>query len=118
MVSRIVTQYTDLLRTSDYDLWVRLRELLRGQGLDPERTVVVELLQEGPDHEDGRVISEGGRVYRFTLYYDQADEHGASSARLGGWADITGSWRDGSLGTRAADAFAWMSSASSGGGTS
>ncbi|MEW2388722.1 hypothetical protein AB0933_10230 [Streptomyces venezuelae] len=117
MVSSIVTQYTDLLRTSDYDLWVRLRELLRGQGLDPQRTVVVELLQEGPDHEDGRVVSADGRVYQFTLYYDQADEHGASRARLGRWADITDSWRDGSLGPRTADAFAWMSSASSAGGT-
>ncbi|MFI7318058.1 hypothetical protein [Streptomyces venezuelae] len=110
MVSSIVVQYTDLLRTSDYDLWVRLRELLAGQGLDPRRTVVVELLQEGPDHEDGQVISEDGRVYRFTLYYDQADEHGAASARLGGWADITASWREGSLGVRTEGAFAWMAS--------
>jgi hypothetical protein len=37
-------------------------------------------LQEGPDHEDGRVISEDGRVYRFSLFYDQAAEHGACSA--------------------------------------
>ncbi|MGQ4415906.1 hypothetical protein ACN6LA_001200 [Streptomyces sp. SAS_269] len=49
----IVVQYTDLLRTSDYDLWSRLRELLKGQGLDPDRTIVVDLLREGPDHEDG-----------------------------------------------------------------
>ncbi|MDQ1009501.1 hypothetical protein QFZ82_003986 [Streptomyces sp. V4I23] len=110
MVSSIVVQYTDLLRTSDYDLWSRLRELLRAQGLDPDRTIVVDLLQEGPDHEDGQVISEEGRVYRFTLSYDQAAEHGARSARLDRWTDITDSWRRGSLATRTADAFAWMSS--------
>ncbi|MFD7687748.1 hypothetical protein [Streptomyces sp. NPDC059781] len=110
MVSSIVVQYTDLLRTSDYDLWIRLRELLKAQGLDPDRTIVVDLLQEGPDHEDGQVISEEGRVYRFTLHYDQAADHGARSARLGRWTDITDSWQRGSLATRTADAFAWMSS--------
>ncbi|MET7430370.1 hypothetical protein ABZT16_15495 [Streptomyces flaveolus] len=110
MVSSIVVQYTDLLRTSDHDLWSRLRELLKGQGLDPDRTIVVDLLQEGPDHEDGQVISEDGRVYRFTLFYDQAAEHGARSAYLHGWTDVTDSWRIGSLATRTADAFAWLSS--------
>ncbi|GGW45567.1 hypothetical protein CP966_19865 [Streptomyces galilaeus] len=110
MVSSIVVQYTDLLRTSDYDLWSRLRTLLEGRGLDPDRTVVVDLLQEGPDHEDGRVISEDGRVYRFTLFYAQAAEHGARNAYLDGWTDITDSWRIGSLANRTADAFAWMSS--------
>ncbi|MEU2925752.1 hypothetical protein ABZ636_11930 [Streptomyces sp. NPDC007251] len=109
MVSSIVVQYTDLLRTSDLGLWCRLRELLTGQGLDPGRTVVVDLLQEGPDHEDGQVISEDGRVYRFSLFYDQASEHGARSACLHGWTDITDCWRTGSLATRTADAFAWMS---------
>ncbi|MFY4716948.1 hypothetical protein [Streptomyces sp. LaBMicrA B280] len=110
MVSSIVVQYTDLLRTSDSDLWSRLRELLEGQGVDPQRTVVVDLLQEGPDHEDGQVISGDGRVYKFTLFYDQAAEHGARSAWLYSWTDITDSWRNGSLATRTAGAFAWMSS--------
>ncbi|MFD3654285.1 hypothetical protein [Streptomyces sp. NPDC058620] len=108
MVSGIVVQYTGLLRTSDQDLWIRLRELLRGQGLNPNRTVVVDLLQEGPDHEDGRVIAEDGKVYRFTLFYDQSAEHGARRAYLHGWTDITDSWRIGSLATRTADAVAWM----------
>lgn len=110
MVSSIVVQYTDLLRTSDYALWSRLRELLKGQGLDPDRTIVVDLLQEGPDHKDGQVISEDGRVYRFPLFHDQAAERGARSAYLHGWADITDSWQIGSLATRTADAFAWRSS--------
>ncbi|MHC5258080.1 hypothetical protein ACYSUO_09350 [Streptomyces sp. UC4497] len=110
MVSSIVVQYTDLLRTSDYDLWSRLRVLLKDQGLDPDRTIVVDLLQEGPDHEDGQVIAADRRVYRFTLYYDQAAEHGARSAYLEGWTDITDSWQIGSLAPRTADAFAWMSS--------
>lgn len=87
-----------------------MRELLKGQGLDPDRTVVVDLLQGGPDHEDGQVIAEDGRVYRFTLFYDQAAEHGARGAYLHRWTDITDSWRIGSLATRTADAFAWMSS--------
>ncbi|GAA3104658.1 hypothetical protein [Streptomyces echinatus] len=110
MASSIVVQYTALLRTSEYEMWSRLRELLKGQGLDPHRTVVVDLLQEGPDHEDGQVISEDGRVYRFTLFYDQAAEHGARDVYLEGWTDITDSWRIRSLANRTADAFAWMSS--------
>ncbi|WP_405880661.1 hypothetical protein OG762_19990 [Streptomyces sp. NBC_01136] len=111
MVSSIVVQYTDLLRTSDYDLWSRLRVLLKVQGLDPNRTVVVDLLQEGPDHEDGQVISDDGKVYRFSLFYDQASEHGARSAYLHDWTDITDCWRAGSLATRTTDAFAWMTQA-------
>ncbi|BDM69838.1 hypothetical protein HEK616_33250 [Streptomyces nigrescens] len=62
--------------------WVRLWELLRNQGLDPARTIVVDLLQEGPDHEDGQVISDDNRGYTFSLVYDQAAEHGARSAYL------------------------------------
>ena len=72
-----------------------MRELLKGQGLDPDRTIVVDLLQEGPDHEDGQVISQDGRVYKFTLFYDQAAEHGARSAYLHGWTDITDRWLPG-----------------------
>jgi hypothetical protein len=56
MVSSIVLQYTELLRAGEYDLWVRLRELPEGQALDPDRTVVVDLLAGGPDHEDGQVL--------------------------------------------------------------
>ncbi|WP_409058404.1 hypothetical protein [Streptomyces sp. SYP-A7185] len=108
MVSSIVVQYTDLLRTSEYDLWRRLRELLTGQGLDPDRTVVVDLLQEGPDHEEGQVISADGRVFAFSLHYDQAAENGAESAVLRGWTDVTDHWRTGSRAGLTAGAFAWM----------
>ncbi|MFF9375983.1 hypothetical protein ACF1BB_15700 [Streptomyces griseoluteus] len=109
MVSSIVVQYTGLLRTSAHDLWSRLRELLKIQGLDPHRTIVVDLLQGGLDHEDGQVIYEDGRVYRFTLFYDQVAEHGARNAYLRHWTDITDTWQNGSLATRTADALAWMS---------
>ncbi|MER5741377.1 hypothetical protein ABT117_37760 [Streptomyces sp. NPDC002262] len=115
MVSSIVVQYTELLRSSSHDLWVRLRELLKGQGLDPARTTVVDLLQGGLDHEDGRVISDDDRVYTFRLRYDQTAEHGARSARLEDWTDVTGSWETGSLATRTAGAFAWKSAARTGG---
>ncbi|MGW1756750.1 hypothetical protein [Streptomyces mirabilis] len=86
MVSSIVVQYTDLLRTGEYDLWRRLRELLQGQGLDPDRTVVVDLLQEGPDHEDGQVISADGRVFKFS------PDHGLLSLRAPsrGWPSSKG----------------------------
>ncbi|WP_371645695.1 hypothetical protein [Streptomyces mirabilis] len=107
MVSSIVVQCTDLLRTSEYDLWERLREVLRGQGLDPDRTVVIDLLPEGPDHEDGQVISDDGRVFKFSLFYDRASEDGARSASLHGWTDITDRWRTGSRATLTAGAFAW-----------
>lgn len=115
MVSSIVVQYTELLRSSSFDLWVRLRELLTDQGLDPARTTVVDLLQGGPDHEDGQVIADDNRVYRFRLFYDQAAEHAARSAYLDNWTDITESWETGSLATRTEGAFAWKSGPSSSG---
>lgn len=105
VISNIVVQYTGLLRTSTFDLWARLRELLRAQGLDPDVTVVVDLLQESLSHEEGQVISGEGRVYRFNLFYDQEAEHGARSAYLRDWTDITESWQTGSLARRTADAF-------------
>lgn len=109
VMADIVVQYTELLRTSSYDLWVRLRELLKIQGIDPNGTVMVELFQGGPDHEDGQLISAQGRVYSFTLFYDQAVEDGALSAELRNWTDITESWRLGLLAARTAEAFAWQS---------
>jgi hypothetical protein len=109
MMSSIVDQYTERLRTSTSDLWARLRELLRAQGLDPDLTVVVDLVPEGPDHEDGQVISDDGRVYTFSLFYDRESEHGACSAYLHYWTDITESWQTRSLARRTADAFTWMS---------
>ncbi|KAB1986205.1 hypothetical protein [Streptomyces triticiradicis] len=108
MVSSIVVQYTDLLRTSEYDLWERLREILRGKGLDPDRTVVVDLLAGGPDHEDGQVISADGRVFKFSLFYDREVENGAQNAVLHGWTDITDRWRTGSRAGLTAGAFAWI----------
>ncbi|MFF4344350.1 hypothetical protein ACFY00_31055 [Kitasatospora sp. NPDC001540] len=107
MVSDIVVQYTRLLRTSDIDLWVRSRELLRERGLDPAETVVVDLLQESLHHEEGQIISAEGRVHRFHLYYDQQAEDGAAHARIGKWTDATDDWHDDSLTRRTADAFAW-----------
>ncbi|MFE3500992.1 hypothetical protein ACFXPX_22545 [Kitasatospora sp. NPDC059146] len=109
MTTGIVVQYTGLLRNSDHDLWVRLRELLRGQGLDPEGTVVVDLLQESLGSEEGQVISAEGRVYRFSLTFDPEREDGVRDARLGRWRDVTDSWRDGALARRTEFAFAWKS---------
>ncbi|MEU4119659.1 hypothetical protein AB0F71_34825 [Kitasatospora sp. NPDC028055] len=109
MTPSIVVQYTGLLRNSSHDLWVRLRELLRGQGLDPEGTVVVDLLQESLSHEEGRVISADGRVYEFSLHYDQERAGGALDAHLSGWKDITDSWQGGALAPRTEFAFAWKS---------
>lgn len=108
MVSSIVVQYTELLRVGEHDLWSRLRELLEGQGLDPDRTVVVDLLSGGPDHEDGQVISADGRVFKFSLFYDQDLEDGAKNAVLYGWSDITDRWRTGSRAGLTSGAFAWM----------
>jgi hypothetical protein len=112
-MSRVV-QYTELLQAGAFDLWARLRDLLRTQGLDPDLTVVVDLVPEGPDHEDGQVISDDGRVYRFSLFYDREAEHGARSAYLYDWRDITDSWQTGSLARLTADAFAWKSQRANG----
>lgn len=108
MVSSIVVQYTELLQAGEYDLWGRLRELLEGQGLDPDRTVVVDLLAGGPDHEDGQVISADGRVFKFSLFYDRELEDGAQNAVLHGWTDITDRWQTGSRAKLTEGAFAWM----------
>ncbi|MBR7835562.1 hypothetical protein KDL01_19960 [Actinospica durhamensis] len=100
-------QYTHLLRESPLDLWRRLRELLAGQGLDPDATVVVDLFPDGADQEYGQVLTDEGRVYRFDLRYDREHPRSVRSATLERWTDITESWQTEPLGSRTAEALIW-----------
>ncbi|WUD70701.1 hypothetical protein OG937_02895 [Streptomyces sp. NBC_00510] len=63
-------------------------------------------MQQGPDHEDGEVISDDGKVYRSTLFYDREAAHGARTASLRNWTDVTDSRQIGFLGNRTAGALA------------
>ncbi|MFJ6784406.1 hypothetical protein [Streptomyces yangpuensis] len=99
--------YTHLLRTSSFDLWVRLRNLLRERGLDPASTVLVNLFPDGGDHEFGRAIAEDGRVYRFDLFYDRDSPQGARKATIRSWTDITDTWQAEPLHDEIAQAFIW-----------
>lgn len=107
MAQAVHVLYTDLLRSSSFDLWQRLRELLEEQGLEPAATVVVDLFPDDSDREFGQIITDEGRVYRFDLCYNRADPHGARTATLQSWTDITESWQTEPLRNRTADAFIW-----------
>ncbi len=69
----------------------------RGQGVDPMQAVVVDLLEGGPDHEDGQLMSGEGRIYRFSLFYDWRPEARCRGAYFHNWTDITETWQSGPL---------------------
>ncbi|MFE7244425.1 hypothetical protein [Streptomyces sp. NPDC057580] len=96
--------YTHLLRKSPLDLWVRLRNLLKEQSIDPANSVLVDLFPDGGDHEFGQIISEEGRVYRFDLMYDRDRPGGVRRATLRHWTDITDTWQTEPLQRQTADA--------------
>ncbi|MFC7797200.1 hypothetical protein [Streptomyces cinereoruber] len=100
-------QNTDLLHTSAFGLWRRLRSLLEDQGLDPATTVLVNLFPDGGDHEFGQCIDEDGRVYSFDLVYDRESSTAENRAVLRNWTDVTDTWQHRSFADEIADAFIW-----------
>jgi hypothetical protein len=62
---------TALLRTGDDPFWIRLRELLRERGLDPEELELVESQEEGERYEFGIVVTPEGHRFQYTIYYGE-----------------------------------------------
>lgn len=100
-------QNTDLLLTSPFDLWRRLRSLLEDQGLDPATTVLVNLFPDGGGHEFGQCIDEDGRVYSFDLVYNREIPKAENRAVLRNWTDVTDTWQRRSFADEIANAFIW-----------
>jgi hypothetical protein len=64
-----VRELTSLLRSNDEPLWSRLRELLRGRGIDPTRAVLAECFPDDTAFEFGIVVSADGSVFQFGFDY-------------------------------------------------
>jgi hypothetical protein len=86
---------TELLRTSDEQPYRRLRELLVGQGRDPQTDVLADLFEDDTDQEFGVLVTgTPRRVLTFVMHYGR---RGDLKTRLGeatlhDWQDITDQW--------------------------
>ncbi|MFE9633391.1 hypothetical protein [Streptomyces sp. NPDC006463] len=98
---------TWLMRTSAFDLWVRLRALLDERGLRAADTVLVYLWPSGSHTESGVVLSDGGRVYEFDLGYNRMRAGSERRAVIEHWQDITDRWQANAFSSEIADAFIW-----------
>ncbi|MEV7524394.1 hypothetical protein [Streptomyces sp. NPDC091371] len=98
---------TQLMRTSPYNLWVRLRSLLAERGLIVSTTVLVYLFPDGAHTEAGVVLSDGGHVYEFVIDYNRMGVGSELNAVIAQWHDITSHWQAHPFSAEIADAFIW-----------
>lgn len=72
------------LRNGGDAFWVRLRELLRSRGLDPDQTLLAQLHTEDTDKWLGIVVTPSRQVFQF-MY----DTHSVAEARIVEWTELT-----------------------------
>jgi len=81
------SQFTELLRTGNDPLWIRLREILKEKGIEIESSVLVESHEDDENFEYGILLTEGKNVFEFGFsYLDRKIEEGI----LTEWKEITG----------------------------
>src|SRR5687768_6039119 len=56
---------TEALRSSDEQKWKAVREFLRGEGIDPNGTVIADLFGDDVNQEFVVLVSRDGRVFTF-----------------------------------------------------
>jgi hypothetical protein len=62
-----VLRLTELLRSGEDALWVRLRELLEDRGVSPSTSVLATSFPDDVNFECGVVVTHNRRVYQFGL---------------------------------------------------
>jgi hypothetical protein len=78
---------TDQLRRGGGAFWQRLREELRGRGIDPGRSVLVESYEDDYRVESGILITPDSRVLRYS--YDFYRHGDVSRGTFTSWIDLT-----------------------------
>lgn len=62
-----IAELTSALRSGEDGLFPRLRRLLEDRGIDPAKSVLVEMFSDEREFEYGIVVSAEGGVYQFGL---------------------------------------------------
>lgn len=64
-----IEENTLLLQGSDEPLWVRVRDLIREQGIDPHRAMLAYSYPEDLHFELGVIVTPEGRVFQYGFDY-------------------------------------------------
>jgi hypothetical protein len=86
---------TRQLRSSDDPLYVRLRELLQGFGVDMQAAVLAQLFPDDVDQEFGVIVTPGRAVFTFVLHYGRHGDLKAQveAASISALNDISDRWQ-------------------------
>src|SRR5215210_7038136 len=82
-------ELTEVLRTDESPLSVRLRTLLKARGVEPGRAVLAERFTDDNSLEFGIVVAETGEVFQFDYDYLRRDIGDGVFAQ---WNDLTETW--------------------------
>jgi hypothetical protein len=81
-----IQSITRLMRSGEHPLWVRLRELLRERGIDPDNAILAESVEDGEDLEYGVVVTKDRQVFEFELDFSEAP---MEQSQFSVWRDVT-----------------------------
>jgi hypothetical protein len=86
---------TELLRTSDDWLYVRLRQLLPEHGVDVASDVLADLFPDDVDQGFGVMVTADRRVFTFVFHYGRKGDlkTRAATGFLWDWTDLTSRWQ-------------------------
>ena len=84
-----IETFTSLFRTGTEGFWVRLREVIRERGVDPNKSLLVDSVEDDINFEFGIIITHDRRVIQFGFRYSDPS---CMDGKLTEWKDLTESW--------------------------
>jgi hypothetical protein len=82
----MVQERTNLFRTSAEPFWVRLRQVMKEQGVEPATSMLAESFEDDVNFEFGILITCERRVIQYGFRYS---EPSFSDGKLTEWNDVT-----------------------------
>ena len=84
-----IETFTGLFRTGTDGFWVRLREVVRERGIDPNTSLLVDSVEDDINFEFGIIVTRDRRVIQFGFRYTDPS---CIDGKLTEWKDLTEHW--------------------------
>jgi hypothetical protein len=84
-----IQSYTGLFRGGTEPLWIRLREVVRERGVDPDTSLLARSHEDDENFEFGIIVTGDRHVIQYGLRY--SDPSGIDG-KLTEWNDLTERW--------------------------